>query len=83
MIDSQVFITEDVIQVVNDLVKQELTPDRIQFYNIYYELILSDLFKMVIYMTMTVMYPMLTGTLVLKYTVAECIIRSMSYYDNR
>ena len=37
-------ITEEVIQVVNDLVKQEVTPDGIQFYNIHHTLILSDLF---------------------------------------
>ena len=44
MTDSKMFITDKVIQVMNDLVKQEVTPDRIQWYNIYYELILLDLF---------------------------------------
>ena len=43
-VDSQVSITEEVIQVVNDIVKQEVTPDGIQFYNIHHESILSDLF---------------------------------------
>ena len=44
MVYSQVSITEDVIQVVNDMVKQEVTPDRIQFRNIQHESILLDLF---------------------------------------
>ena len=33
-VDSKVYTTEDVIQVMNDMVKQEVTPERIQFYNI-------------------------------------------------
>ena len=37
-------ITDDVIQVVNDMVKQKVTPDGIQFYNINHQSILSDLF---------------------------------------
>ena len=44
MADSQVSITDDVIQVMNDLVKQDVTPDRIQCYNIHHESILQDLF---------------------------------------
>ena len=44
MVDSQVSITEDVIQVVNDMVKQEVIPGGIQFRNIHHELILLDLF---------------------------------------
>ena len=43
-VDLQVYITKDVIQVVNDIVKQEVTPDRIQFYQMFREAILSDLF---------------------------------------
>ena len=44
MADSQASTTEDVIQVVNDLVKQEVIPDGIQCYNIHHESILSDIF---------------------------------------
>ena len=44
MADSQMPITDNIIQVMNDLVKQEVTPDRIKFYNIHYESIILDLF---------------------------------------
>ena len=44
LVDSQVSITQGVIQVVNDMVKQEVTPDEIQFHNIHHELSLSNLF---------------------------------------
>ena len=37
MVDSQVSITKDVIKVVNDMVKQEVTPDGIQYYNLHHE----------------------------------------------
>ena len=37
-------ITEDIIQVMNIMKEQEVTPDGIQFRNIHYESILSDLF---------------------------------------
>ena len=37
-------ITDDVIQVVNDLVEQGVTQDGIQCYNIHHEHILSNLF---------------------------------------
>ena len=43
-VDSQVYITKDVIQVVNDMVKQEVTSEGIQFCNTHHESILSDLF---------------------------------------
>ena len=41
---SHVSIPKDVIQVVNDMGKQEVTPDGIQFRNIYHKSILLDLF---------------------------------------
>ena len=44
MVDLQVHITENTIQIVNDMVKQKVTPDKIQFYNIYHESFLLDLF---------------------------------------
>ena len=44
MLDSQVFIIEDVIQVVTDFVKEEVTPDGIQCYNIHHESILLAIF---------------------------------------
>ena len=43
-IDSHVSIPEDVIQVVNDMGKQEVTLDGIQFCNIHHKSILLDLF---------------------------------------
>ena len=43
-VDSHVSLTEDIIQVVNDMVKQEVTPDGIQFHYIHQESVLSDLF---------------------------------------
>ena len=42
-VDSHMSIPEDVIQVVNAMGKQEVTPDGIQFRNIHHKLILSDL----------------------------------------
>ena len=44
MADSQMPTSNDVIPVTNELMKQEINPDSIQCYNIYQELILSDLF---------------------------------------
>ena len=44
MADSQMSITDDAIQVTNDLIKQEVTLDGIQYYNIHHEPILLDLF---------------------------------------
>ena len=44
MIDSQVSITEDTIQIVNNIKKQEVTPGEINFRNIHHESVLLDLF---------------------------------------
>ena len=41
---SQVYISNNVIQVISDLMKQEVKPDGIRCYNIHHESILSDLF---------------------------------------
>ena len=43
-VDSHVPIPEDIIQVVNNMGKQEVTPDGIQFRNIHHESILLDIF---------------------------------------
>ena len=44
MADSQVYIFNDIIQVMNDLMKQEEKSVGIQCYNIRHESIISDLF---------------------------------------
>ena len=44
IVNSHASIPKYVIQVVNDIEKQEVTPDRIQFRNIYHKSILSDIF---------------------------------------
>ena len=44
MTDSQVYTSNDVLQVMNDLMKQEVKSGGIQCYNIHHELILFDLF---------------------------------------
>ena len=44
MADSQVYISNNVIQVMHDLIKQEGRPDGIQCYNIHHESIILDLF---------------------------------------
>ena len=43
MTDSQVYISNDLIQLMNDLIEQEVTSDDIQWYNIHHASILSDL----------------------------------------
>ena len=37
MVDSPVYITKNTIHVVNDMVKQEVTLDKIHFHNIYHK----------------------------------------------
>ena len=44
MTGSQVYISNEIIQVMNDLMKQEVKSDVIQCYNIHHELFLLDLF---------------------------------------
>ena len=44
MVDSQVYISNNVIQIINSLIEQDATPNGIHCYNIHHELILSDSF---------------------------------------
>ena len=44
MTDSQVYISNNALQVMNDFMKQELTPDGIQYYQTHHKLFLLDLF---------------------------------------
>ena len=44
MTDSQVYISNNILQVMNELMKQEVKSDGIQCYNIHHESIILDLF---------------------------------------
>ena len=44
MTDSQVYISNNILQVMNELMKQEVKSDSIQCYNIHHESILLGLF---------------------------------------